>query len=201
MNIDWLMGFIEAKGCFTISHQTIPKIKKYTQKYINNLKKEASIAEIQYLSKDGRIFTKDFLDYPLDIVNFLKNLITTYSFSRDYLIKRDLETLKETLSLISTIRNTIITYDTYIRPNFSLTFHKEDKKLAEQLKVYFIKQGIKVYGPYKINKGANLRIEVKGSENCIKFKEFLEKQNWNTNKKIDFEKWGKEILEIVRNEQ
>jgi len=97
MNIDWLMGFIEAKGCFTISHQTIPKIKKYTQKYINNLKKEASIAEIQYLSKDGRIFTKDFLDYPLDIVNFLKNLITTYSFSRDYLIKRDLETLKETL--------------------------------------------------------------------------------------------------------
>ena len=200
MNINWLMGFIEAKGHFNISNQRIMIIKKkYTFDFIDRLEKNDLIRYIIQFSENGAIFLKKGPKSPIEI---LKDTITVISFTPEKLSEINIDNLRELFKLITALyRPAANEYRNFPRPSFTLTFNEDDSIIVFQIKKYIQKQGIKIYGPYKINKGRNLRIEIKGFENCIKFYDFLANQNWYTSKREKFKKWGEKILEIYENKE
>ncbi len=172
IEIIWLIGFVEAKGCFSIPLQKISTSrKKYTLAYINSLEKNDIIREIIH---DGK------LDY----------------ITSEKIKELSLEELRNLLIQIK-LRSPKISYY-FPRPTFFLTFNENDLRVVNQIKIFFKKNGINMYGPYETNKGKNLRLELKGVENCLKLYELLSKQKWYTSKKENFEKWGHEILDIVQ---
>ncbi|NVM00709.1 MAG: hypothetical protein HWN67_00115 [Candidatus Helarchaeota archaeon] len=175
IDILWIIGFVEAKGCFTIPLQKVSTSKKkYSFEYINSLEKNDIIREI---IRDGK------LDY----------------YTREKIKELSLEELKNLLIQIKFHSPKISYY--FPRPTFFLTFNENDLQVVNQIKTYFKKLGINMNGPYETNKGKNLRLELKGVKNCFKLYELLSKQKWYTSKKEIFEKWGHKIIEIIQKKQ
>ncbi|MFX0138647.1 MAG: hypothetical protein ACFFDN_33705 [Candidatus Hodarchaeota archaeon] len=187
-SIDWLMGFLEAKSSFTISHQKYKVIKKrYTKRYIKSLKKEDLFQEIK------EIIMADILSFE-NIPKTLSYLDEISKFST----RKLRNFLKKLLDLKSIEREK---YDSIPRPAFYLTLRKEDELIINKIKMFFNQSGIKSNGPYLTNKEANLRLEIKGINDCLKLYELLSEQKWYTSKRGNFEKWGKEILDISTNKE
>lgn len=175
-NDEWLMGYIEAKGCFTIPLQKLPNVgKKYEQDNIGNLKKKEIIREIKKIIKSDFVFREmSYKQSHDELKNQLTKILTLYS------LKPDL-------------------YSSFTpRPTFSLTFYYGDIHLINQIMDFFNSYGIETYQPYKI--GTNLRLEIKGAENCLCLYELLKNMKWHTYKKVRFDHWGHCILQISHGE-
>jgi len=196
MDINWLMGYIEAKGNFSISNQRIKvKKSKFTPEYIFKLTKPELIQFIIQFSDKGTIFYKLKEKFPRSPLRLLWDQIMIFQFTAEFLSVMSIDNLRKLLAYIYSIIPPIgYEYQNFPRPAFSLTFHKKDNIIADKIKKYFEKQGIKIYGPYITNQGLNLRLEIKGYKNCMLLYDFLMKQKWFTSKKEKFEEWGNKIL-------
>jgi len=196
MDINWLMGYIEAKGNFSISNQRIKvKKSKFTPEYIFKLTKPELIQFIIQFSDKGTIFYKLKEKFPRSPLRLLWDQIMIFQFTDEFLSVMSIDNLRKLLAYVYSIIPPIgYEYQNFPRPAFSLTFHKKDNIIADKIKKYFEKQGIKIYGPYITNQGLNLRLEIKGYTNCMLLYDFLMKQKWFTSKKEKFEEWGNKIL-------
>ncbi|MHA1379267.1 MAG: LAGLIDADG family homing endonuclease [Candidatus Helarchaeota archaeon] len=176
LNIEWLMGFIEAKGTFVISQQKIKRVR------------EKSLSKEELLQKLSKILPKSDPGFLNSII--FENLLTLNK-------RKLLKACKEALTLRALENEDFRYYEEkyFLRPAFSLTFNAEDENTVRSIKHFFEGLGINVNGPYQLNKGKNLRIEVKGIKNCLKIYDFLKDKDWYTSKKEKFEKWGKSMFE------
>ncbi len=201
--IDWLMGYIESKGSFTISHPRIKVIKKgeFTRS-ISTLDEDGLIDLIPQFSEGGSIFIKKGPKTPLMV---LMDVMTLCSFDPDYLkellkLERiSIEQLREILNFTIAINPPDMEeYRKFSRPCFSLGFQESDHEAIKMVKGLLEKEGIRVYGPYLMNKGRSQRIEVKGFEYCVKLHDLLARQQWYTSKRRDLDDWGREMMELLK---